>query len=200
MPFLQNTVYPWLAKNIPAAIRVLSDFWTKILYPALEKIWKFITVDLMPVWDALGKLLAGFAAIWNNTLKPALDALWGFISKNILPIFQKWYEALGGIQGIINGVANAITWLGDKLSNLTLPDWLTPGSPTPFEMGLRGISAAMQEINNARLPQFNVGLTRAGGNAAAMSTTNNWNLTINQAGRITDPAMSFRMMQSLART
>ena len=28
-----------------------------------------------------------------------------------------------------------------------MPDWLTPGSPTPFELGLRGIASALKEVN-----------------------------------------------------
>jgi hypothetical protein len=39
-----------------------------------------------------------------------------------------------------------------------LPKWLQPGSPTPFEMGLRGISSAMDALSSKSLPKFQTGL------------------------------------------
>ena len=58
-----------------------------------------------------------------------------------------------------------------------MPEWLIPGSPTPFETGLRGISAAIKEMPDfgavlgdisavtAPLPEF--------GTAAARQTVDN---------------------------
>ena len=63
---------------------------------------------------------------------------------------------LGGIRDIYNFVSNtfntAIDNLQRSLSGLRPPAIFTPGSPTPFEMGLRGINSAMQDINRTGLP------------------------------------------------
>ena len=49
-------------------------------------------------------------------------------------------------RGAFESLKDAIQWVKDRINDLkdafngikdSLPDWLVPGSPTPFEMGLR---------------------------------------------------------------
>lgn len=47
------------------------------------------------------------------------------------------------IQNIITGWRQLIAVMSQ---NITIPAWLTPGSPTPLELGLRGISRAIKSI------------------------------------------------------
>src|SRR6185369_17977286 len=57
--------------------------------------------------------------------------------------------------GILTVIHNVVTWinnLADSISNLELPDWLTPGSPTPFEIGLKGINEQLKKMAKASLP------------------------------------------------
>lgn len=124
------------------------------------------------------KALAG---LWQNVLWPALQSVWSFIQANIIPVLQsvadtvskvlgpplQWLGdvVLAGLVTTFNNVRDAIQWVVDRLrelktaiENLTLPDWLTPGSPTPFEMGLRGIASALSDMNRIGLPAFNAQL------------------------------------------
>lgn len=67
--------------------------------------------------------------------------------------------------GITNAIKTVISWvqnLIDKFKNIKIPAWLTPGSPTPFEMGIRGISDAMRTASMQVLPRFSTQLTLAG--------------------------------------
>ena len=120
-----------------------------------------------------------------------------FIKDNILPIFQSWSDSIGGISGVIETVVGWIKKLTDNLGKIKLPDWLTPGSPTPFEMGLRGIADAMQDVNklsgNVSLTPLGLAFARAGGN-----NTNNYNLNINQAGRVVDTTGKFAQLRAMA--
>ena len=59
---------------------------------------------------------------------------------------------------VINWVITAVNRLGAEFKTLTIPDWITPGSPTPLEMGLRGINDAMRSINSGSLPTMTQGL------------------------------------------
>jgi TP901 family phage tail tape measure protein len=62
-------------------------------------------------------------------------------------------EGISQLADLIHGLGEAfssihlpdLSGFKEQISSLKLPDWLTPGSPTPLEMGLRGISAAMKE-------------------------------------------------------
>ena len=79
----------------------------------------------------------------------------GWISDTLGPIlknFTSWLgDVTGGVEGITSAIQDAIAWLSDladTISKLSLPDWLTPGSPTPWEIGLRGIGDALKtEVN-----------------------------------------------------
>jgi TP901 family phage tail tape measure protein len=62
-------------------------------------------------------------------------------------------DAISQLAELIHGLGAAFSSIhlpdlggfAEQLANLKVPDWLKPGSPTPLEMGLRGISAAMKE-------------------------------------------------------
>jgi hypothetical protein len=66
--------------------------------------------------------------------------------------------------GIGNAIKDVITWVNNlwrAFQNLVIPAWLQPGSPTPFEMGLRGISSAMKSLASQDVPQFSSSLAMA---------------------------------------
>lgn len=167
--WIQSTVFPlletlwnWLKENLPKAIQTLTDFWSNTLYPAIEKIWKFLSKDMMPVWEALanlldatvGKAIEALTGLWQNVLQPALESIWTWVKDKIIPIFDGWTSSMGGAQGIIEKIVDWINTLADRIRNFKLPDWLTPGSPTPFEIGLRGIADAMDELATKSMPAF----------------------------------------------
>ena len=77
-----------------------------------------------------------------------------------------WKKMAGDvIQGIKDGIHAGIDaligefeWLVGLLSKIKLPDWLTPGSPTPLEKALRGIADALDDVNKKGLKDFAAGL------------------------------------------
>ena len=240
----------WLGENVPKALKALGDFWTNVLLPAIKTVYNFINGDLIPAFKNLVSLISGtvksalstlatiwtgtllpaikavwsfiqgsiiplfnavanlaravlgvainvLAGIWNNVLLPAMRAVWGFIQSSIIPIFTSVSSTINGVfsaavRGLanlwngtllpaitavrnalsplasflsgtllsaFNGIKNVIQWVTDRLNeltvalnNLTLPDWLTPGSPTPLEIGLVGINQQLAQLANASLP------------------------------------------------
>jgi hypothetical protein len=196
IPAVQKIV-DWLQTNIPVAVQAATDVWNNLLYPAIQKIWQFIDGSLRPVFESLVNLgiavvnlaLTELARVWNEVLKPALDKAWSFIQDNIIPIFNKVGDTVtkltGGplnvLQGIldavskvfgdiktaIDSVTKGITDFTNSIGGIQLPSFLTPGSPTPFEMGLRGIHDALLDISGLSLPSFNAGLSVSGTGAGA---------------------------------
>ena len=64
-------------------------------------------------------------------------------------MFEIFGLVSGRITTIITDMKTLFGWigqLGTSLANLVLPDWLMPGSPTPLELGLRGINSAMKDM------------------------------------------------------
>lgn len=62
--------------------------------------------------------------------------------------------------GDLGAAFSNLTELIGRLANLELPPWLTPGSPTPLEMGIRGISSAMHKLSTTDLPVMRMELNR----------------------------------------
>jgi len=172
--FWQETLQPalaelweWLAVNVPAAIETLVAFWEETLLPAIEAVWAFIQADVIPLLEALGEVigatlvLAGtaLAGLWQNVLLPALQTAGTWIRDTLGPILESFLGWLNNVTGGLDGVKSALStvkdWLGkvaDKISSIKLPDWLTPGSPTPFEIGLVGIGDAARRLATIEFP------------------------------------------------
>ncbi len=70
-----------------------------------------------------------------------------------------------------------------KLTDLKLPDWLTPGSPTPLELGLLGINAAMQQLASASLPALRMEFGRMSGVAGPSQIMNSVNYNYNNTNQ-----------------
>jgi len=162
-----ETLWAWLQEKVPAAIETLRGFWENTLLPALNTVWAFIETNIIPLMEALGELLTtvvgvaveALAGIWENVLLPALKTAGTWIKDTLGPIlesFREWLDKVtGGAEGISSAFEKVIGWvqnLTEKLKDIKLPDWMTPGSPTPLEIGLLGIGKAMRDVSAMRLP------------------------------------------------
>lgn len=221
----------WLQTNIPVALQALAQFWTTTLLPAIQTVWAWIEANLLPLLRSLANLyiagvklaLAALALIWETVVKPALQALWKFISEDLVPALQKFWEIIdgpvktalgvfegalaavsGAIEGITGAISTVIGWINtlrEKLTGLTLPDWLTPGSPTPLELGLLGIADAFGEASRAAagfgrgMPNGSLalagagldgGMVRAQTPAGGGQAGGQWNVTIHVNGGATN--------------
>ena len=176
--------WQWINQTLPQATAFLADVYNLTLKPALDRtiqvindvllpvlnaLWTFVQNDLAPLFTALAEVyIAGaslafeaLAGMWQNVLRPALVALQIFLDRTLAPIFDDFVDwlstATGGLEGISKAIQSVIGWLkdmADRLKSLDLPDWLTPGSPTPWEIGLWGIAEAMQEVSTKAIPEL----------------------------------------------
>lgn len=173
-PILQM-VMTWLQTNIPVAIQFLADFWQNRLLPAIQAVWSWMNSTLFPFFQAFGNFVGvllvkdfeAWAYVWDNRLKPALSALWSFLQNYVWPILQvvgayignQFKSAFLNISKAIEAVTKALQKMTGFLRDIKIPSWLTPGSPTPFELGLRGIASAMGDINGLGMTLAPVGVT-----------------------------------------
>lgn len=179
VPMFQDMV-AWLQVNGPKAVQTLADAWNNELLPAMTAVQGWSDAHLIPMFKELAELaghllvlsLTGLTAAWNVLKGPLGEVaemvenyvVWAF--GNLMSILETVATYMGGyvawafgnLTSIIDGVTWAIGQLNDALSNISLPEDLTPGSPTPFEMGLRGIGDALDALNGAQLPTFKTNL------------------------------------------
>jgi hypothetical protein len=162
--FINTKVIPVLAAIgnvigavVNLALTAMAGLFEKVLLPALTKAWDFINKYVLPV-------LRDMADVVKTVLGPPLQ----WLKDNVIDPLAR---SFGGVKTSVKDVVDWLNNLARKINELKLPDWLTPGSPTPFEMGLRGISDAMKDVSGLAMPQFGAGLgglpTMAGAGAGA---------------------------------
>jgi len=172
-PVLQM-LWDWLQTNIPRALQALSAFWTGTLLPAIQSVWNWISTNLLPLFQTIGEVVgtvvSGAFTLWmaglTNVAIPTLQKLYDFFVTNILPTLEKvgaWIQdkvvwAFGNLTDAIGWVTDKLQILNGWLQSLSLPDWLTPGSPTPWESGLLGIGHALNQLSGSELPSFDAAL------------------------------------------
>lgn len=111
------------------------------------------------------KLVAGFI----EGVSRALETARGIIDA----AKQSWDRFAGGIRGVGNAINSLIRRFGDLIRKAqeaarAIPKWLRPGSPTPFEIGLRGIGGAMKDVGDefGNMASVNFSPTLAGATAS----------------------------------
>lgn len=223
-PALQTLANFWTTVLQPALAAVWSFIQTSLV-PLLRSLANVVIV-------LLKKELELLAAIWQNVLQPALQVVWSFIQENVLPILLRladfvsetlgpalsWFKnnvldpvagAFGSIGDAISTVIGWLDGLASKLGAIKLPSWLQPGSPTPFELGLLGINAALQDTIHLmeRLPSpaapgiaaVGYGGTRGAMAAFAPAAAGQWNVTIHVNGGTTNAETGRAVEQGVLR-
>jgi phage-related protein len=157
---LFNALAGLLDAVVGLAVRVLAGLWQNVLWPALSAVWSFINSNLLPIFNTvanvingvLSSAITGLSNLWRNTLQPAIQSVWDRLSPFASFLSGTLYNAFNSIKNVVQWVIDRIHELTNALNNLTLPDWLTPGSPTPFEIGLVGINEQLSKLAQAALP------------------------------------------------
>lgn len=146
--FISNVVIPIINVHIQV-IQALARVVGEILRIAFEAIMVVVN-DFIKTTVALGQKVS-----------EAVDWLFGpgsmeYALKVVSDAFDDGIKLIsdftGGISRMKQTIDAAIKWINDfadSLSNIHVPDILTPGSPTPFETGLRGITDAMGGLMSA---------------------------------------------------
>jgi phage-related protein len=165
LPLIQ-AVLPLLANLLQVVVIAITPLIAAIL-PVLVKLIELLVTALVPLINlVLPQLTTLFGALSNwleAKVIPAAQKLAGWLNEHLKP----------ALEGVTSAIQTAIEWLSnlwDKFnSSIKLPEWLTPGSPTPFEIGLRGIADALQEVSDTAMPAFqsSLALAPAGVNAPA---------------------------------
>lgn len=150
------------------AWQALGQVWQTEIGPALAELWTSLqelfaelgigTGDT-DLWSAaLGILKLGLAGVVVGVrlLTPVIHIVAGAIRFGIdtvrtfvdglISLKRAAEQIIEPLQAVANKIADLIA------SALEMPDWLIPGSPTPFEVGLRGIGEAARSMPALTLP------------------------------------------------
>jgi hypothetical protein len=198
-----SVIVEWLQTNIPIAVQWLADAWNNVLRPALEAIWDVLSTYVIPVLQVLAEVYIALVIAYFRLLWEGLQTLWEWLKiaadaiSTVLGPALEWLktnlldpliEAFKKIGEKISDVVGFFKKLKDGIANVKLPDWLTPGSPTPFQIGLEGIGAAMGDLTRMRLPSLSAELNAMGTPALAEGgVSNSSNTRTTTIGQIVIP-------------
>lgn len=170
-PFLQ-ALANFISAVFGVALRAMAGIWQNILLPALTAVFNVVASKLMPIFQAL-------ASFYRSTLEPILQAIAMWVGQKVAGAFTSLTTTLQTVTTWLNKVAG-------MLNGMTLPAWMTPGSPTPWEVGLWGVNDALKAVGKMGLPT----LSSAMGAMSAPAIAGGGGMALSSAGAGM-PAMQF---------
>lgn len=161
-----NAIMPLVLAVLPTLIPLILTL-IEAFMPLLEAI-------LPPLTELFTGIIGVLMEIISAVLPPLTDLIKGLTEKfnEWLPVVKNVASFLsdklqGAFEGISNAIKKVVDWVRDLIQKFkdvkdALPDFLVPGSPTPLELGLRGINDAMKDINRTGLPSLQAGISVSG--------------------------------------
>lgn len=134
LPFFQ-ALAGVIVTVVNVAVTAAAGIWQNVLYPALQKVWSILQTSVLPVLQKIADFI-------TKTFSPVLKAIADFIGRTVVAAFR-------GLTDILKEVVSWLEAIRRQLAALKLPAWMTPGSPTPWEIGLRGVADAFREVNES---------------------------------------------------
>lgn len=216
---LGSTILAGIWQNLLLpALQAVGDYVQNNIMPVFQSLAFFLS-------GVLASASQTVMSIWQNNILPAFFVVWSFINDKLLPTFARFGDfvseaftskidtfrvgvldpllrAFGNIDAILDSIARGLTNFATQLRNADekLPDWLRPDSPPPFEVGLRGVSAALDELSRQKLPALGMALnglpTQQSQNTS--STQNMYNLNIHTNAPAESALTDFNIMRTLA--
>jgi len=150
----------------------------------------------LAMFEAMTTAMMNFTA---GPLKAALLSLSIFINhmRNVQAeghrlvsfLTVKLASAFNTLAGAVGDVVGQVKALQRAFDALKVPAIFTPGSPTPFEIGMRGIVSAVDQLANTSLPSLETSLARLGSveRLASTGATTNYNNSFQFADTTLDP-------------
>lgn len=184
----------WLKTDLIPAMHDAGDFIFNHFLPAVDRVVITFNVQwtdaINQINKALGDIETAVAPV-VTILDVGLSLAVGSISEQFTAIgsvidgVARGFDAFKrSIEDVVNFVNNfftgAIDGIQDALNGIHIPDILHPGSPSPFEESLRGITDAMGDLNRISLHGISFAASPAQmGAGGGNRTTNNAAATIN---------------------
>ena len=140
-----------------AAIQTMSETFVRSIGGAIVGF-----LDMIAAF--FGTSLSGIVATWRGNwelLRSIVDSLLGAAAAIVQSKVDSIKGAFSGIIGAIDSVIGAVKRLVSALGSIDVPDIISPGSPTPFEIGLRGIDKAAKSAARTFQAQFSPSLSNA---------------------------------------
>lgn len=193
-----ETIWNGISKFLSGILNIIAGFFGTSL-DEIIKTWEgnFINAEIIArtIWGniktavetkvteiktAIDTTIGQAVALWNGFLEDIKKTANDMMSEAARIVQEKVDSIKGAFSGISDAISGVIRAVGDLIASfadIVVPDILTPGSPTPFEMGLRGIDKAAGQLASTLNRQFapaigSLPAAPTGGGATTNTTTN----------------------------
>jgi len=200
---LQNTLTWWQTTGQPG-FKGMGDFFTTYVVPPIvtlnDIIGQLHHIAMTLLLGFIDKMfLPGFRQFVGiiNEGRDAFSNMFDFITEKLSPglhAFSAWLSdvfesVLIGIKVVLSGWLTILQSIKRILDNLELPAALTPGSPTPFEIGLRGINKELGTMlgllsNTKNYADLSLGTMTRGGGSNTSTQDNSRSIEVNVYGNV----------------
>jgi len=174
-----------------AALAIINGDWTTAWHAlqtmsetVVNAIYAVITSVLELIATAMGTSLTEIGATWDSNFKKLGAAVAPYMQiaqDTVTTSIHVITDAFGEIAGAINTAISAVKDFINAASKIKVPSLITPGSPTPLELGMRGIAEATTVAATTFQAQLAPALTmvHAPASAAMGATTTSQQTTYN---------------------
>lgn len=146
----------WVKGVMPVAIQVFKDFTAGLVSgtgPTIKELWNAIRGLIGALKDAGvgGFLLDTVMLNITNTGAVVIKVIQGisFVINTITAAFNAIRDAISYVTEGFRQFADVVNWAASSI-----PQIFRPGSPTPFEIGIRGIGQATDETGSKLTSAF----------------------------------------------
>jgi TP901 family phage tail tape measure protein len=158
-----NWLIPMIDQYGPTILRIF-DNWIESA-EGLAAAFSPLAEPIQLLMEAFTELMAALGIETEGGAGWFGEFLKGFVMDQVLKWVEnltRMIESLTAAMDVARGVIEWFKGAWDTLTNIQLPDWMKPGSPTPFEMGLRGITDAMTDLARLGVPTLETALAGMG--------------------------------------
>lgn len=145
-----------------------------------------IATKIREIQQSIANTIASIVAFWDQNFGHLFGTVDQIMSRAAAVVTEKVNMIKAAFSGIVSAIGGVISAVGDlvsSLSSISVPDIFTPGSPTPFEIGLRGINDAAAQLAGTLQNQFVPAMAalparQIAASASGETTNNNYGATI----------------------
>ena len=175
-----DTFVSWFIIKFDTFDAWLRESWDTVI-TWLETRWEEFKQNLQTIWDTIQLIfwIAYFKVlvVIEELKKLFTKEYWEEVLNNFKTEFTDWWnnvrDTFKGIKDDITGwIDDVMSWIDKlvkKIGKIKLPDWMTPGSPTPLELGLKGIAKELAFVTK--------GFDNLGSSTLGLATASTGNIT-----------------------
>lgn len=165
------TTVSQVIQRIWAAIQTTIDQALLVVQSIIAIAMQAIDQQFGQTWQNILQAISQTLARMAEEIGRWMDRAVEIMSRAMQALARTVQPAIDAIDSLLSAAQSLYNWLSSRTFRFRidlpeLPDWARPGSPTPFEIGLRGIASAMKQLDRLEVGPLVAGASASVGAGA----------------------------------